>query len=164
MYLSKYKYRYFCKDYLGRVVDLTTGVSPSANKVRDLLIFTTLNITLWFFCVFSTVKWNQNLQLNWSELVDRIRLKKLFFGTLVHKFRINIHYLHLGFAVSGLMKRSYSWFVIKSTRPKFIVSKPPSKQIWPFLAFPVCPGGRMTSLCMLLRIPSFSESESAIFS
>ena len=34
------------KVYLGRVVDLTTGVRPSANKVRNLLRLTTLKITL----------------------------------------------------------------------------------------------------------------------
>ena len=67
-----------------------------------------------------------------------------------------------GLAVSGRINRSYSWLVMKSTRPRFIVSCPPSKQMWPFLALPVWPGGRMTSRWMLFNMPSFSESVSAM--
>ena len=46
----------------GLEVDLTTGVRPSVNNVFHLERFTTLKMTLWSLQVFSTVKWNHNLE------------------------------------------------------------------------------------------------------
>lgn len=68
------------------------------------------------------------------------------------------HRRNLGPQVSGLMKRSYSNSEIKSTLPRLPVSKVASKQMWPFLALPLWPGGRITILFTLPRPPSASLS------
>ena len=48
--------------YLGRLVDLTRGVMPLRKRLWYLLRLTMFSRTRWFRCVFSTVKWNQNLK------------------------------------------------------------------------------------------------------
>ena len=77
--------------------------------------------------------------------------------------------LYLGLQVSGLMNRSYSKALIKSTRPRFPsikiwlwaniliystlpVSKAASKQRYPFSGFPPFSGGVVSSFSPLLRI------------
>lgn len=50
-------------NHFGRPDDLTSGVKPSLNKFRFLLMLTMLKITLWSCLTLSTVKLNQNLYL-----------------------------------------------------------------------------------------------------
>lgn len=68
------------------------------------------------------------------------------------------HIRSRGLQVSGLMNRSYSNSEIRSTLPKLPVSNEASKQMCPFFAFPLCPGGRIIILFTLPSPPSASLS------
>lgn len=72
------------------------------------------------------------------------------------------HRRSFGAQVSGLIKRSYSNSEIRSTLPRLPVSNVASKQIWPFLALPLCPGGRITNLFTLPNPPSASLSSLSV--
>lgn len=63
-----------------------------------------------------------------------------------------------GLQISGLMNRSYSNSEIRSTLPKLPVSNEASKQMCPFFAFPLCPGGRIIILFTFPIPPSVSLS------
>ena len=68
------------------------------------------------------------------------------------------HNLYLGLQVSGLTYKSYSNSLMKSTLPRFPDSYIASKQRWPFLALPECPGGLITTFSTLPSPPSLSLS------
>lgn len=68
------------------------------------------------------------------------------------------HIRSRGLQVSGLMNRSYSNSEIRSTLPKLPVSNEASKQMCPFFAFPLWPGGRIIILFTLPNPPSASLS------
>ena len=115
---------------------------PRWKRLLILLRLTTLNIILWPSCTFSTEKWNQNLRRDpESSLFAKYHViyhyqvcrfvvcfvvyhagyqkAKPHFGLLSFSRQLEFACLTLGLHVSGRTKRSYSFSVIKSTRPMF---------------------------------------------